>query len=116
MGVIAFYANQPEGGEAYIPLYICSSQRGKGIFVMMLDKVKASVRHRCYSKIKLEVDKNNTRSQRAYLKAGFQFLPDKWGGKFQIYDFAHYIKFASCLGFLFCNCAKSHNYKYKNQE
>ena len=81
VGMIAFYANQPDGGEAYIPhVYISSIQRGRGIFSKMLDSVTASVKHKKYSKMRLEVDKDNTSAQRAYLKVGFQFLPYQDGG------------------------------------
>lgn len=80
VGMIAFYANQPNGCEAYVThVYISSLQRGKGIFAQMLDHVKASVKHRKYSKMRLEVEKDNVRAQRAYMKAGFQFLPTKMG-------------------------------------
>lgn len=87
VGMIAFYANQPETGIAYIPhIYVSPAYRGRGIFSQMFQKVVAYVKQKGYTSIKLEVSKDNMTAQKAYIKQGFQFLPEKnRGGYFIIY-------------------------------
>lgn len=78
VGMIAFYANQPETGIAYIPhIYVSPAYRGRGIFSQMFQKVVAYVKQKGYTSIKLEVSKDNMTAQKAYIKQGFQFLPEK---------------------------------------
>lgn len=80
VGMIAFYANQPETGIAYIPhVYVSPAYRGRGIFSQMFQKVVAYVKQKGYTSIKLEVSKDNMTAQKAYIKQGFQFLPDNSG-------------------------------------
>ena len=72
VGMIAFYANQPETGVAYIPhVYVSDCVRGKGIFSEMLEVVKSYIRKKNFSSIRLEVKKENKRAFAAYIKKGF---------------------------------------------
>lgn len=98
VGMIAFYANQPETGIAYIPhVYVNGNLRGKGLFLQMLERITDDIKLKGYSSIKLEVNKNNMRAQKAYLKNGFRFLSKDMGGVIRSlwkrqYRFKHNIK------------------------
>lgn len=86
VGMIAFYANQPETGIAYIPhIYVSPAYRGRGIFSQMLQRVVTNIKQKGYTSIKLEVSKDNMTAQKAYIKQGFQFLPEKIGGGISAY-------------------------------
>ena len=81
VGMIAFYANQPDVGIAYIPhVYICRKLRGKGLFAEMMSKVKTYLYEIKYNEVMLEVKTNNLIAQRAYSKEGFRPVPDNLGG------------------------------------
>lgn len=72
VGIIAFYANQL-GGVAYIPhVYVSPNFRGKGIFTGLLHKVLEYVKGKGYTCLRLEVESNNLRAQKAYQKNGFR--------------------------------------------
>ena len=73
VGIIAFYANQPKTGIAYIPhVYVSREFRGKGLFPTMLQTIISHISPKGYNIIKLEVAKDNIRAQKAYLKQGFR--------------------------------------------
>jgi len=46
----------------------------------MLERITDNIKLKGYSSIKLEVNKNNMRAQKAYLKTGFRFLSEDVGG------------------------------------
>ena len=72
IGMIAFYANNPQSGFAYIPhVYVSSDYRKMGVFSRMLGKVDEYVRGMGFSAIKLEVGNNNRGAYLAYLRNGF---------------------------------------------
>ncbi len=74
VGMIAFYANQPETKIAYIPhIYVNKEYRGIGIFSALLQNVLTYVSKLGFLGIRLEVDKKNVRAQKAYLKHGFEY-------------------------------------------
>lgn len=74
VGMIAFYANEPESKEAFIPhVYVSPRHRRQGLFTLMLEKVMSVAQDRRFERIKLEVQKSNYRAQQSYLKNGFQF-------------------------------------------
>lgn len=71
-GMIAFYANQPKGGVAYIShVYVSKGYRGQGIFTKLIDTVVEFVKERDFCHIRLEVHKNNLIAQKAYQNYGF---------------------------------------------
>lgn len=73
VGIIAFYANQPKTGIAYIPhVYVSREFRGKGLFPTLLQTIISHISPKGYNIIKLEVAKDNIRAQKAYLKQGFR--------------------------------------------
>lgn len=72
IGMIAFYANQPDNGVVYIShVYVASLHRCKGIFKQMLHKVQHIAQERGFSALKLEVQKDNKNALRSYERAGF---------------------------------------------
>ena len=72
IGMIAFYANQPETRMAYIPhVYVSPNHRREGLFSKMLEFIEESIRTRGFKEIKLEVDKDNLIAQSVYLKEAF---------------------------------------------
>lgn len=80
MGMIAFYANRPEGAVAYIPhVYVNRECRGKGVFATMLHSIQEYVKDKGYRFIRLEVQKNNKKAQSAYLHCGFLFFEEATG-------------------------------------
>ena len=73
LGMIAFYANQPYNGMVYVPhVYVNKNYRGNGIFTNMFVQIKQYTKNKGFSFIRLEVLKDNTNAQRAYLYQGFQ--------------------------------------------
>lgn len=75
VGMIAFYANQPECGVAYIPhVYVSPGFRRQGAFRQMLQTVESNIEKKGFKEVKLEVQNENTRAQKAYLKYGFSVL------------------------------------------
>ena len=77
VGMIAFYANQPEGGVVYIPhVYVSGAFRGQNLMSSMLNAIRAYVKKKGFLYMRLEVHKDNERAQRAYIHYGFSFLED----------------------------------------
>lgn len=75
VGMIAFYANDSETGLAYIPhVYVSPFHRREGLFSKMLKLIEESITTRGFTKIKLEVDKNNLNAQAVYQKNGFSII------------------------------------------
>lgn len=74
VGMIAFYANQPEGGVVYIPhVYVRSTCRGQRIMTSMLQIVEENVKEKGFKSLRLEVHKSNEIAQRAYTHYGFSY-------------------------------------------
>lgn len=74
-GMITFYANRPEEAFVYIPhVYVNPEYRGRRIFSNMLHYTEEYVKNRGYRFMRLEVQKNNERAQKAYLNYGFLFI------------------------------------------
>ncbi len=75
VGMVAFYANQPESGTAYLPhVYVSPVFRGKGAFKRMLQIIEFNIEKKGFKEIKLEVHEENIRAQQVYLKYGFAKL------------------------------------------
>ncbi len=73
VGVIAFYANQPEKEMAYIPhVYVNKEYRGTGLFLQMLQKIDKYLASLGFCQMRLEVQNDNIRAQKAYQNYGFQ--------------------------------------------
>lgn len=76
VGMVAFYANQPESGIVYIPhVYVSLGYRKKGLFSCMLDIVSCHVKEKGFHEIQLEVDKQNMCAQHSYQRNGFDIMP-----------------------------------------
>lgn len=72
VGMIAFYANQPENGIVYIPhVYVNSECRGKKLMSSMLDTIKEYANDKGFKNMRLEVKKSNQRALLAYEHYGF---------------------------------------------
>ena len=72
VGMIAFYANKPLEGVAYLPhVYVASQYRCKGFFKQMLHKVECIAQERGFTAIKLEVHKDNKNALKSYERTGF---------------------------------------------
>lgn len=72
VGMIAFYANQPESGVVYIPhVYVSGNYRGQNLMSSMLNTIKEYVKGKGFMYMRLEVQKDNERAQRAYFHYGF---------------------------------------------
>lgn len=72
VGMIAFYANQPEKGIVYIPhVYVNSQHRGKKLMTSMLDTIKEYAINKGFQYMRLEVKQSNQRAQIAYMHYGF---------------------------------------------
>lgn len=77
VGMIAFYANQPESGVVYIPhVYVRGAYRGQNLMSYMLDAIKEYVKRKGFMYMRLEVHKDNERAQRAYIHYGFTISSD----------------------------------------
>lgn len=75
VGMIAFYANQIEGGIAFMPhVYVSIKYRGQGLMTSMLHVIEGYVMNKGFNCIHLEVRKTNERAQRYYLHCGFSLL------------------------------------------
>lgn len=75
VGMIAFYANQPESGNAYIThVYVNNEYRRKSLFSSMFRFIIDYVKRKGFRSIRLEVQKGNTKAERAYLNNGFRFI------------------------------------------
>ena len=73
VGLIVFYANQPETGLAYIPhVYVSKGFRGRSLFSKMLSYIKNEIRPKGFSVIRLEVNADNYSAQKAYVRNGFR--------------------------------------------
>jgi len=72
VGMIAFYANQPDGRVAYIPhVYVKRELRGKSIFKMMFYEIVMFLKKNGFKRVRLEVNNNNLNARRAYSAMGF---------------------------------------------
>lgn len=77
VGMIAFYANQPESGVVYIPhVYVSGAYRGQNLMSSMLNAIKAYVKKKGFMYMRLEVHKENERAQMAYIHYGFTLSGD----------------------------------------
>ena len=77
VGMIAFYANQPEGRVAFIPhVYVRSECRGQRIMSSMLQIIEWYVKDKGFTSLRLEVQKSNKIAQRAYSRYGFSYSGD----------------------------------------
>ena len=75
IGMIAFYANMPEEGIAYIPhVYVTNNYRGQNLMSTMMNIIKEYVKQKGFHSMHLEVQKDNERAQRAYYHYGFEWL------------------------------------------
>lgn len=73
VGMIAFYANGQGADFAYIThVYVSPKYRGWGLFAKMLQVMEKFVMKRGFAEIKLEVDNDNLRAQKAYIKQSFK--------------------------------------------
>lgn len=74
MGMVAFYANQPEKGIVYLPhVYVRSECRGQGIMTSLLHKIEEYTKGKGFIAFRLEVLKNNEIAQKAYSHYGFSY-------------------------------------------
>lgn len=73
VGMISFYANQPEGGMVYIPhVYVNGFYRGQNLMSSMFNIIKGYVKEKgTFRYMCLEVQKDNERAQKAYTHYGF---------------------------------------------
>lgn len=77
VGMIAFYANQPESGVVYIPhVYVSVAHRGQNLMSSMLNTIKEYVKKRGFLYMRLEVEKSNERAHKAYAHYGFSVVGD----------------------------------------
>ncbi len=75
VGMIAFYTNQPESRVVFLPhVYVSPDSRGKGTFRQMLQTVESNIEKKGFKEVKLEVQNENARAHKAYLKYGFSVL------------------------------------------
>ena len=71
VGMIAFYANQPENKEAFLPhIYVSSHFRKRGLFTKMLIVVEKYVYAKGFNIIKLEVGCNRANAIESYIRKG----------------------------------------------
>lgn len=74
VGMIAFYANQPEKGVVYLPhIYVSSECRGQKIMTSMLQKIEEYTEEKGFMSFRLEVLKSNEIAQKAYSHYGFSY-------------------------------------------
>ncbi len=72
VGMIAFYANRPQSGVAYIThVFIDQHFRRRGIFGRLFRKLKDYVGKKGYAVVRLEVSKANSVAVVSYLRKGF---------------------------------------------
>ena len=72
VGMIAFYANRPQSGVAYIThVFIDQHFRRRGIFGRLFRKLKDYVGKKGYAVVRLEVNKANSIAIASYLRQGF---------------------------------------------
>ena len=72
VGMIAYYANGQGTDFAYIPhVYVSPEYRKMKLFAAMLKIVVLDVKQKGFAEIRLEVRKDNTIAQSAYLRNGF---------------------------------------------
>ena len=77
IGMIAFYANQPEGRVAYIPhVYVRREYRGQRIMTSMLHVVEKTAKRKGFKSMRLEVQISNEMAQTAYSHYGFTYCGD----------------------------------------
>lgn len=75
VGMVAFYANQPEKGIVYLPhVYVRSECRGQRIMTSLLNKIEEYTKERGFMAFRLEVLKSNMLAQKAYSHYGFSYL------------------------------------------
>lgn len=71
IGIIVFYANQPDSKEAYLPhIYVSAHFRKRGLFTKMLLVVEKYVSKKGYNIIKLEVGCNRANAIESYIRNG----------------------------------------------
>lgn len=74
LGMIAFYANQPEEGIVYLPhVYVRSECRSQKIMTSMLQVIEKYTKDKDFESLRLEVAKNNETAQKAYFHYGFTY-------------------------------------------
>ena len=74
LGMIAFYANQPEEGVVYLPhVYVRSDCRGQKIMTSMFQIIEKYAKEKDFESFRLEVSKNNEIAQKAYFHYGFSY-------------------------------------------
>lgn len=72
VGMIAFYANQPENSIVYIPhVYVNIEYRGMRLMSSMLNIIKEYAKGNGFEYMRLEVKKTNQRAQISYEHYGF---------------------------------------------
>lgn len=77
VGMIVFYANQPENGIVYVPhVYVNSECRGKRLMTSMLDTIREYAKDKGFEYMRLEVKKINQIAQSAYVHYGFYLSGD----------------------------------------
>ena len=75
VGMVAFYANQPENGIVYLPhVYVRSECRGQKIMTSMLQKIEEYSKEKGFISFRLEVLKSNEIAKKAYSHYGFSYL------------------------------------------
>lgn len=80
VGMVAFYANQPDVRVAYIShVYVSKDLRGRSLFSKMLRCIKNEIRPKGFTVIRLEVNANNYSAQEAYVRNGFRVVGNENG-------------------------------------
>lgn len=75
VGIIVFYANQPQDGVVYIPhVYVRSEYRGQKLMSSMMQMIEKFAKGKKYHHLRLEVKKENKVAQKAYLHYGFSYI------------------------------------------
>lgn len=78
LGLIAFYANNKDSGTAYITsLLVNENQRGKGIASALVKKAEELSVSKGFTRMKLEVRKDNLPAISLYKKLGYVFDGEK---------------------------------------
>ena len=72
VGMIAYYANSEGADFAYLAqVYVSPDYRRMGLCSHMLELVTQDAKSKGFQEIRLEVYKNDSKSQRCYLRNGF---------------------------------------------
>ena len=92
IGMVVFYANQPDGGFVYIThVYVKSGFRSQGIMTSMFRAIEKRAIKDGFNSLRLEVKKDNETAQRAYSRFGFSSLGEASEGSV----FMQYVFFTS---------------------